>query len=138
MNRRVVFDTGVVVSALVLESRNVAWLRAHWLNRECVPLLSRETAAELVRVLAYLKFQMTEDEQQEVLADYLPICEVVKPGRACPVKCRDLNDQPFLDLAHCGRADVLVTGDRDLLTVAGKTAFTIESPEAYRVRVGSE
>jgi predicted nucleic acid-binding protein len=51
------------------------------------------------------------------------------------VHCRDAKDQPFLDLAESGKAEVLVTGDEDLLAMAGKTAFLIETPEAYRRRV---
>jgi predicted nucleic acid-binding protein len=40
----------------------------------------------------------------------------------------------FLDLAHSGKADSLVSGDRDLLVLAGKTKFLIETPEEYRRR----
>ncbi|MHB1950729.1 MAG: putative toxin-antitoxin system toxin component, PIN family [Acidiferrobacteraceae bacterium] len=49
--------------------------------------------------------------------------------------CRDPADQPFLDLAHSSGATVLVSGDADLLSLAGQTAFDIESPAAYRQRV---
>ena len=52
-----------------------------------------------------------------------------------PVQCRDATDQPFLDLAVSGGADVLVSGDEDLLTLAGQTAFAIESPEELRRRI---
>jgi len=46
--------------------------------------------------------------------------------------CRDANDQPFLDLALNGHADLLVSGDQDLLALSGQTEFLIETPEAYR------
>jgi predicted nucleic acid-binding protein len=39
----------------------------------------------------------------------------LKPVNDAEVKCRDRNDQKFLDCAHTGRADYLVTGDPDLL-----------------------
>jgi predicted nucleic acid-binding protein len=38
----------------------------------------------------------------------------------------------LLDLAQSGKADVMVSGDRDLLELAGKTGFRIEAPEVYR------
>jgi predicted nucleic acid-binding protein len=41
----------------------------------------------------------------------------------------------FLDLAHCGHADMLVSGDDDLLVLMEQTRFVIESPERYRRRV---
>jgi predicted nucleic acid-binding protein len=70
-----------------------------------------------------------------LLADYLLFCEVIERRHQCPIGCRDKNDQPFLDLAQSGKADVLVSGDLDLLALAGQTAFLIENPEAYRRRI---
>ena len=132
---RVVFDTGTVVSALLFAHGRLAWLRAHWACGACTPLLSASTAAELTRVLAYPKFKLSADEQHELLGDYLPYGAVVARLRRCPILCRDPGDQPFLDLAHGGGATVLVSGDADLLSLAGQVAFDIESPAAYRQRV---
>jgi putative PIN family toxin of toxin-antitoxin system len=131
--RRVVFDTTVVVSALVFTNDPLAWLRGHWAAGDSVPLVSRATVAELTRVLSYPKFQLSSDDRRELLA--LPYCEVVKVTTRCKLVCRDANDQPFLDLAQSGRADLLVSSDRDLLALAGETRFLIETPAAYRVRV---
>ncbi len=132
---RVVFDTGTVVSALLFTHGQLAWLRTHWTSGACTPLLSAATAAELTRVLAYPKFKLSADEQHELLGDYLPYGEVVARLRRCPILCRDPGDQPFLDLAHGGGATVLVSGDADLLSLAGLVAFDIESPAVYRKRV---
>jgi putative PIN family toxin of toxin-antitoxin system len=134
VSRRVVFDTTTVVSALVFAKGRLAWLCQHWREGECVPLISRVTAAELTRVLRYPKFELSTDDARELLAAYLPYCEVIELEERCALVCRDTNDQPFLDLAHSGRADVLVSGDQDLLTLAGQTTFLIETPEAYRRR----
>jgi putative PIN family toxin of toxin-antitoxin system len=131
---RVFFDTTTVVSALLFAHGRLAWMREHWRNG-CTPLISRATAEELTQVLGYSKFRLSVEDRRELLADYLPFCEIVVVRKNCPVLCRDENDQPFLDLAHCGSADLLVSGDKDLLELDGKTAFRIESPEIYRVRV---
>jgi putative PIN family toxin of toxin-antitoxin system len=132
---RVVFDTNVVLSALLFTHGRLSWLVGHWEAGDCVPLISRVAAEELTRILAYPKFRLTADEQLEALASYIPYCEAVEIVKSCPVLCRDAQDQPFLDLAHSGKADVLVTGDEDLLALAGQTAFVIETPEDYRRRV---
>jgi uncharacterized protein len=134
----VVFDTTVVVSALVFQGGQLAWLRAHWAGGRCVPIASRYTVAELVRILRFPKFRLTIERQHELLADYLPYCEIINVARKCVIVCRDPKDQPFLDLAHSGKADSLVSGDRDLLALAGQTKFLIESPEEYRRRALSE
>ena len=136
---RVVFDTNTVLSALLFTYGRLNWLVGHWQTGDCVPLLSRATAAELARILAYSKFRLTAIEQLEALSEYIPYCTEIEVVQSCPVLCRNAKDQPLLDLAQCGKADTLVTGDTDLLALAGQTVFLIETPETYRQRTcGSE
>lgn len=135
MSRRVVFDTTTVLSALFFRNGRLAWLRQHWRESGCVPLVSRATAAELTRVFRYPKFGLSPDDTRELLAEYLPHCELIELTERCASMCRDANDQPFLDLAQSGKADLLVSGDQDLLALAGQTTFLIETPEAYRRRI---
>lgn len=134
---RVVFDTNVVLSALLFTHGRLSWLVDHWQTGGCVPLVSRATAGELTRILAYPKFRLTADEQLEALAAYAPYCEAVEIAQSCPILCRDPKDQSFLDLAESGDAQILVTGDDDLLALAGQTAFVIETPEGYSTRFAS-
>lgn len=133
--RRVVFDTNVIVSALLFPAGRLAWLRQQWQQGGAVPLISRASARELTRVLGYSKFRLTEQYRTEVLALYIPYCESFDSAEKCPIQCRDTKDQHLLDLAHCGGADLLVTGHDDLLALVGQTAFKIETPEAYRLRI---
>lgn len=132
MRQRVVFDTTTVLSALLFENGRLAWLRLHWQQERCLPLVCQETVAELTRVLAYPKFRLNADDREELLAEYLPFCKIVPLTKKCPVRCRDRNDQMFLDLAHGGMAHVLVSGDQDLMALAGQTRFSIVTPEEYR------
>jgi putative PIN family toxin of toxin-antitoxin system len=131
----VVFDTNVVLSALLFPTGRLAWLRLHWRQGGAVPLISPATSRELARVLAYPKFRLSEQYRIELLAMYIPCCESFDPEGKCPIECRDPKDQALLDLAQSGNADVLVTGDEDLLALAGRTTFLIETPEAYRHRI---
>jgi uncharacterized protein len=135
VSRRVVFDTSTVISALLFSSGRLAWLRQHWCEAECVPLISPETAAEITPALRYPKFKLSLQDTQELLADYIPYCEAIKTVRTCLCVCRDPSDQPFLDLAESGEVDFLVSSDRDLLVLSGRTSFSIETPETYRRRV---
>ena len=96
-------------------------------------LLSKATTAELISVLAYPKFKLDAEAQRELLADYLPWCETVRipnPAPATPV-CRDVYDRPFLQLAVAGRADYLVSGDLDLLSLSGQIHCPIVTAEIY-------
>jgi len=127
-----VLDTHVVLSALVFGKGSTARLRAAWQGGRCLPLVSTATAQELVRVLAYPKFRLDAQEQQELLGDYLPDAQAVRipqPPPAMPL-CRDPFDMPFLHLAAAGRADALLTGDADLLTLARVGRCPIMTPDA--------
>ena len=131
--RRVVLDTNVVLSALVFVGGTSARLRQAWQGGHCLPLVSTATAQELIRVLAYPKFRLSADEQRELLADYLPWAASVRipqPPPAIPA-CRDPFDAPFLHLAVAGKADALVSGDKDLLALAGQSRFAILAPCAF-------
>jgi putative PIN family toxin of toxin-antitoxin system len=138
MIQRVVFDTATVVSALLFANGRLTWLRHHWLQGVCTPLISRATAAELTRVLGYPKFRLTPADRNELLGEYLPYCQLSEPAEKCPTMCRDPNDQLFLDLAQSGGAHLLITGDKDLLELADQTTFLIETPEAYRRRIPAQ
>ena len=117
---RVVLDTNVVLSALVFGGGAAGRVRLCWQQGTFVPLASTATVQELVRVLAYPKFRLSPAEQQELLADYLPWVQTVRsPQPPPPVPdCRDPLDLPFMQLAVAGQADVLVSGDGDLLALA--------------------
>lgn len=136
MKPRVVFDTTTIISALFFTNGRLAWLRSHWRDRACLPLISRATTEELIRVLGYKRFRLSLDDRRELLAEYLPSCELVEQTERCSTVCRDAKDQPFLDLAESDKADLLISGDQDLLTLVGQTTFLIESAEAYRRRFG--
>jgi putative PIN family toxin of toxin-antitoxin system len=129
----VVIDTNLVLSALVFSQGQLTPLRRAWEEGRIQPIVSKDTAAELVRVLAYPKFKLMADEQQELLADYLPWCKVVtvpNPPPLTPI-CRDPFDIQFLQLAVAGKAHSLITGDRDLLCLADVFACPIVTAEQF-------
>lgn len=133
---RVVLDTNVILSALLFRSGRVSWIGDAWKGRRLIPLVSKETLVELLRVLAYPKFKLTPAEQQSVLEAFLPYAETVQVNnnQALP-KCRDQHDQKFLLLAKQGQADFLVTGDADLLAVEHFKGCPIITPEQFSLRV---
>jgi putative PIN family toxin of toxin-antitoxin system len=131
---RIVFDTNIVISALVF-GRRLSWLRAAWSSRGLVPLVCRETAQELIVALSYPKFRLEQAQREAAMADYLPFSEVVVlPATlpALPVACRDPKDEKFLHLALAGQADLLVTGDDDLLALRGTIPVRIVSLSELR------
>ena len=133
---RVVLDTNVLLSALLFPDGSLSWLRDAWQSDLIVPLASRVTTAELLRVLHYPKFRLTAADREDLLADYLPWVEsVVLSSPPAVPRCRDPKDQPFLELALVGRADALVTGDGDLQDLTSRFAVPILAPAVVRARL---
>ena len=131
---RVVLDTNVVLSALLFGGGPGARVRIGWQAGRFTPLASMATAQELMRVLAYPKFRLSAAEQVELLADVMPLVQAVpipNPPPQAPA-CRDPFDMSFVHLAIVGKAHALVSGDRDLLALAGARGLCpVLSVEAF-------
>ncbi|MBL0354498.1 MAG: putative toxin-antitoxin system toxin component, PIN family [Dechloromonas sp.] len=116
---RIVIDTNCLVSALIFSWGKLAWLRQSWQSGRIKPLVSRQTANELIRVLAYPKFKLDKKERETLLAEFLPYAETVNiatPPVGLP-SIRDEADTMFLALAVVARADAVISGDGDILSV---------------------
>ena len=130
---RLVLDTNVLLSALLFPTGSLSWLRQAWQSEAILLLASRDTTTELLRVLLYPKFRLTDDEREDLLADYLPWCETVIVSEPPSVPdCRDPSDRPFLELALVGQADALVTGDSLLLALAPVFSVPILTPNSHQ------
>lgn len=112
-------------------------MRDLWTSGRILPLVCRATARELIDALAYPKFRLDEDEIRTLLAAYLPFIDTVdvKDHAIADLPlCSDPDDQVFLRLAAIGRAEVLVSGDRTLLKLAGRVPFAIETAAQFKKR----
>ena len=132
--RRAVIDTNVVVSAFVFRAGTLAWLREAIVNGALIPLVSDETLAEMVRVLAYPRFGLTAEDRENIIVYYMEHAEAIKQPRtrARLPQCRDPHDEMFIRLAYAAKADAIVTGDDDLLILAPQSRIPILSPAAFR------
>ena len=137
---RVVLDTDLVLSALVFSGGATAVLRTGWQRRQFTPLASKAMADELMGGLARPRFALTTDEQEDLLFDYLLFSEIVEvpvPPPAIPTGLDPL-DVPSLELAIAGRANCLVTGNRDLLSLAARISCPIVGADDFLARLEPE
>ena len=127
-----------MVSALVF-GRRLAWLRNAWATGRLVPVICRQTAAELLRVLAYLKFRLAAADQAALLEDYLPYAEITElpePMPYVPIQCRDRDDVVFLGLAIVANTR-LISGDADLSVLKSSVPIEVLSvAELHRLVSG--
>ena len=128
---RAVFDTNVLVSALLFENSTPAQpFFSVVANGEI--LLSIALVNEIHRILYRSKFdRYINDSQRE---DFM--LALVESGTLVDVTeeinvCRDPKDNMILELAVNGRADVIVTGDTDLLVLNPFREIVILDPQTF-------
>ena len=128
---RVIFDTGVVVSGLLLP-RSVPRQAFQVARNRGVLLVSLATLEELDDVLRRSKFDayVTEEQRLEFLAAYIRETEEVAVNINLKV-CRDPTDDKFLELALEGRATHIVSGDPDLVTLSPFRGVSIVNPRQF-------
>ena len=124
---RVVLDTNTLVSALLFGG-TASRLVPLWQSGRISLLVSGPILEEYLRVLAYPKFRLTEEEIRGLIdEEVLPFTETVAKPRRVLVPCRDLHDKKFLECAVGGRARYLITGDQDLRELRTHLGVTILS-----------
>ena len=135
--RRVVLDTNVLVSLYVFADDRFAKLRTRIESGEWQALTDDACFNEFRRVLAYPMFALADAGQRRALDAYdksvtrLAGCESRQTAIASLPRCRDPDDQKFLELARAARADMLVSKDKALLALARKSVrlgFRIAAP----------
>jgi len=131
---RVVADTNVLVSQLIL-SRSLPAQAMRKAELEGRLLFSEATMYELADVLARPKFDpyVTRENRKSFIQRFGQIAEFVSIIQLVR-ECRDPQDDKFLELALNGRADVIVTGDADLLGMHPWRGIAILSPADYLTR----
>ncbi len=134
---RVVIDTGVAVSAVLLP-RSVPRQAFDLAAARGRLLVSAATIAELDEVLRRPKFDryIREEERLEFLAALVREAERVDVTEAV-TDCRDPKDNKFLELAVSGRATHLVSGDDDLLVLHPFRGVAIVTPRDFLTAVAS-
>jgi putative PIN family toxin of toxin-antitoxin system len=120
----VVIDTNVVVSALLFGG--VPGQLIHlWKTGAIRPYASREMVDEYIQVLAYPKFELSEQEINFLLYhEMLPYFETIAaiPGKR--IVKSDPSDDKFIWCAETAGAPIIISGDRHLLRM--KTYGKIE------------
>ncbi|PYS33601.1 MAG: putative toxin-antitoxin system toxin component, PIN family [Acidobacteria bacterium] len=128
---RFVFDTSVVVSAVLISSSHPA--KAFRKARQIGDiLLSLPVAEELNEVLGRGKFDryLTREDRERFLAAFIHAAKFIEVTERI-VACRDPKDDKFLELAVSGQAACIVTGDHDLLALHPFRGIPILSVEQF-------
>ena len=131
---RIVIDTNVLISSLFFTVSAPARAVENAVTRAQL-VATTETLRELTEKLLLPKFdRYVRPERRDALlqrvASLVEIVDVLQPIRAS----RDPKDDKFLEAAVNGRADVIVTGDKDLLDLNPFRGIAIVTPAGYLAR----
>lgn len=130
-NPRCVFDTNVLVSALLFDQSTPAQAFFAALHTGEI-IVSADVIAELNGVLNREKFNryVTEEERERFLRSLLGESELIEIEQKIQAS-RDPKDDKFLELAVNGGADCIVSGDEDLLVLDPFRGIPILAPDRF-------
>ena len=137
---RLVLDTNVWLDWLVFDDPLVAPIRAAVASGRAEVFMDSVCEAELERALGYdlgSRFTLDAAARSACLAECRRVARKVERAapeaeRAQLPRCRDRDDQKFMEAALAARAHFLVTKDRALLDLARRSArFGIVLPEEF-------
>jgi len=128
---KVVIDTNVFIGIL-LKSNNCLKIREAFLD-DCIDIIiSPEIISELITTLKKPKFKniFSHKDIKELLTLIKQDIEIKKSVGNLHI-CRDTKDNHILECAIAGRADFIVTGDKDLLSLKSFRGILIVNPADF-------
>jgi putative PIN family toxin of toxin-antitoxin system len=136
----VVLDSNVWIDILVFDDPHTRPILAALERGVLRALIDARCLAELTHVLDYPQFEKRAVDKAAALATVARLSTLVEPPApaedAPPLpKCKDRDDQKFLELAHAMQADWLISKDRAVLKLAKRIArdfgFRIAQPAPF-------
>lgn len=133
---RAVLDTNVVLDCFAFEGPLALPLAEAVRAGEIAVITTEECIAELERVLAYPKLKLDEAERARGLERFRAVVQVVPQRIVADVpRCKDRDDQKFLDLAAAERVQFLFSRDARVLATRTKMlrifAVTVIEPRIW-------
>jgi len=125
---RVFLDTNVLVAAFATRGLCADVMRVVLAEHE---LMTSEVVLEELRDVLHRRLKLPASTIADIVALLRAQEVVAKLSKPSDVPVRDPDDRWILASAAAGRADVLVTGDQDLLAVAEAAPLPILDPRGF-------
>ncbi|MBD2569455.1 putative toxin-antitoxin system toxin component, PIN family [Anabaena lutea] len=129
IEQRIVIDTNCFVSRLLTPNSITSQAVRYAFDFHHI-LVSSDTLTELEMVLSRKKFDnyVSLEERQKFILYLKNLTEIIDVVNHVEV-CRDPIDDKFLSLAIAGNANLIITGDEDLLVLKSYQKIPILSPK---------
>lgn len=130
---KVVLDTNVLVSALIVKAGKPAQIMRH--TSAFTLLMTDEILAETGEVLGRKhirrRYPVTDADVKAYLRSLRAVSTVIKVELRVDIIKRDPDDNQFLALAKAGAADYIVSGDLDLTDLGAYEGIPILTPAQF-------
>lgn len=126
---RVVFDTNIFISALVIPGSLAEKAILKIIEGEDTLIISKDIINEVLSVLSS-KFSRDREALSHVAVILSEIAKLVSPVNRVKI-FKDEADNRILECALSGNADVLVTGDKEVLQIKEHKGIRIISLREY-------
>lgn len=128
---RTVIDTNVAISALLFGG-TPGELALLWKTGRIKVFTSKEIIDEFLRVLAYPRFNLTENEIEYLLYyEILPYFIVSSPKTGSTIIKEDPSDDKFIRCAEASGSRFIISGDKHLLKRGKYGKIEILSPSIF-------
>ena len=127
---KLIIDTNLWISFIISNKQNL--LDSLLFSKKARFLFSKELIAEIQQTIRKpkLKKYFETNALQEMLTTFEPFIDFIEVKSTTAI-CRDVKDNFLLELAKDGKADYLLTGDKDLLELKHFGKTKIETIEAF-------
>jgi uncharacterized protein len=136
---RAVLDTNVLIRALLKPSGTVAPVLDNLRQGAFIALYSSDLLQEIIEVLGRprfrTKYRIQSEDVETLIALLVLRGEEVIPQRKIEV-CRDPKDNKVLEAAVEGRADAIVSGDKDLHVLHPFEGIPVLTPRDFLAQLG--
>lgn len=122
--KSVILDTNILLDIFVFNDERARNLKQAMVDGSVSTIASQKTLLEFADVISRPPFKLDSAAQANALNQWQSIAEMIDDSSLAPApwKCRDPDDQIFLNLAYQLRPAILISKDNALLHIASRAA----------------
>ncbi|MFM9113889.1 putative toxin-antitoxin system toxin component, PIN family [Polynucleobacter victoriensis] len=116
----VVLDTNILLDVLVFDDSRAHPLRAALMAGSLDAVATQKTLAEFLDVIGRQQFLLSQEKQDEIMFQWRSWSRLINDEvlDIAPWKCKDRDDQVFINLAYTLKPAMLISKDKMVLKIA--------------------
>ena len=116
----VVLDTNILLDVLVFDDSRAHPLRAALIAGGLDAVATEKTLSEFLDVIGREQFSLSQERQHEIMSQWRSWARLINDQvlDAAPWKCKDRDDQVFINLAYTLKPAILISKDKMVLKIA--------------------